>query len=207
MIALVDYGAGNMASVANALRFLDLSFVATDDARMLQEADAILLPGVGAFRAAMQRLAAKNLVEVLQEEAPKKPFLGICLGLQLLFEVGEEFGETRGLGLIPGRVRLIRSQGMKLPAIGWNTLHIKNPCALTEGICEGSWAYYVHSFCADTDLTYVTLTSDYGEVFPGMVHAAPTIFGCQFHPEKSGQTGLNILKNFGRLAHDYSTSH
>ncbi len=204
MIAVVDYGAGNLASIANALRFLGLPFTTTADAAVLREADGILLPGVGAFANAMARLQDAALVGVLQEEALKKPFLGICLGLQLLFDEGEEFGITPGLGLIPGRVRQLRAGGLKLPEIGWNTVQRCMSCALSEDIPDGSWVYYVHSFCADTDRAYIALQTTYGEAFPAMVHAHGTVYGCQFHPEKSGQVGLRILENFGRLVYDYS---
>lgn len=204
MIAVVDYGAGNLASVANALRYLDLPFTATADASVLRDADGILLPGVGAFANAMARLQAAALVDVLREEALKKPFLGICLGLQLLFDEGEEFGITPGLGLVPGRVRPLRAGALKLPEIGWNTVERCTPCRLSEGVPGGSWVYYVHSFCADTDPAYIALATTYGETFPAMVHAQETVYGCQFHPEKSGQVGLRILENFGRLVYDYS---
>ena len=198
MIAVIDYGAGNLFSVCNALRYLDLDHVVSRDAGEIAAADGIILPGVGAFADAMEKLTATGLVALLQEEAEKKPFLGICLGHQLLFEEGREFGITKGLGLLPGIVRELDAGGQKLPHIGWNTAHLLHDCPLTEGISDDSYFYYVHSFCADTDDRYVAIATTYGETFPGMVWR-DQIFGCQFHPEKSGDVGLRILKNFGRL--------
>ena len=198
MIAVIDYGAGNLFSVCNALRYLGLEHVVSRDAAEIQAADGIILPGVGAFADAMTRLAATGLVDLLKTEAERKPFLGVCLGLQLLFEEGYEFGATPGLGLLPGCVRALDARGQKLPHIGWNTVHKLHDCALTDGIPEDSYFYFVHSFCADTDARYVALQTTYGETFPSMVWR-DQIFGCQFHPEKSGTVGLRILENFGRL--------
>ncbi len=198
MIAVIDYGAGNLFSVCNALKFLDLPYVVTKDAQEIKDADGIILPGVGAFRDAMNKLNDTGLVDLLKEEAEKKPFLGVCLGLQMLFEEGQEFGVTKGLGLLPGVVRTLESEGQKLPHIGWNTVHLNHECPLTQGLAEDDYVYYVHSFCADTDDKYIALSTTYGETFPGMVWR-DQIFGCQFHPEKSGEVGLTILKNFGRL--------
>lgn len=198
MIAVVDYGAGNLFSVCNALRYLHLEHIVSHDAADIKAADGIILPGVGAFADAMEKLTATGLVELLKTEAEKKPFLGICLGHQLLFEEGHEFGVTKGLGLLPGVVRELDAHGQKLPHIGWNTAHLRHSCPLTEGIPDDSYVYYVHSFCAETDERYVALETVYGEAFPGMVWR-DQIFGCQFHPEKSGDVGLGILKNFGRL--------
>lgn len=198
MIAVIDYGAGNLFSVCNALRYLNLPYVVTKDAAEIKAARGIILPGVGAFSDAMAKLNATGLVDLLKEEAEKKPFLGVCLGLQMLFEEGREFGVTKGLGLLPGIVRELRADGQKLPHIGWNTAHIVHECPLTEGIAYESYFYYVHSFCAETDDKYIALATTYGETFPGMVWR-DHIFGCQFHPEKSGEVGLQILKNFGRL--------
>lgn len=198
MIAVIDYGAGNLFSVCNALRFLDLPHIITNNSLAIHAADGIILPGVGAFADAMHKLEQAGLVEVLRQEAVQKPFLGVCLGLQLLFDEGLEFGRTRGLGLIPGVVRPLKAGGLKLPHIGWNDVHITHPNELTKGLEEGSYVYYVHSYCADTDDRYISLATTYGETFPGMVHRG-TIYGCQFHPEKSGKVGLTILKNFGGL--------
>ena len=139
MIAVIDYGAGNLFSVCNALRYLDLDHVVSRDAGEIAAADGIILPGVGAFADAMEKLTATGLVALLQEEAEKKPFLGICLGHQLLFEEGREFGITKGLGLLPGIVRELDAGGQKLPHIGWNTAHLLHDCPLTEGISDDSY--------------------------------------------------------------------
>ena len=198
MIAVIDYGAGNLFSVCNALRYLKLPHVISRDAAEIAAADGIILPGVGAFADAMEKLTATGLVDLLKEEAERKPFLGICLGHQLLFEEGLEFGKTPGLGLLPGVVRELDAKGQKLPHIGWNTAQKLHDCPLTEGIADDSYFYYVHSFCADTDERYVALATTYGETFPGMVWR-DQIFGCPVHPEKSGDVGLRILQIFGRL--------
>ncbi len=198
MIAVIDYGAGNLFSVCNALSFLKLPYQVTKNPTAIQAADGILLPGVGAFADAMAKLSATGLVALLQEEAQKKPFLGVCLGLQMLFEEGLEFGRTPGLGLLPGVVRPLKSGDLKLPHIGWNTTKIVHECPLTEGIAEDSYFYFVHSFCVETADSYISLSTTYGEAFPAMV-AHGHIFGAQFHPEKSGEVGLQLLRNFGRL--------
>lgn len=198
MIAVIDYGAGNLFSVCHALKYLDLPYTVTKDAQTIENADGILLPGVGAFSDAMAKLEATGLVALIKQEAERKPFLGVCLGLQMLFEEGHEFGVTKGLGLLPGVVRPLDAHGQKLPHIGWNTVQKVHDCPLTEQIPEDSYFYYVHSFCAETDERYIAFSTTYGETFPGMVWR-DHIFGCQFHPEKSGGVGLQILKNFGRL--------
>lgn len=198
MIAVIDYGAGNLFSVCNALKFLSLPYVVTHDKAEVCEAKGIILPGVGAFADAMKKLTDTGLVDTIREEAGRKPFLGVCLGLQMLFEEGLEFGRTEGLGLLPGVVRPLESHGLKLPHIGWNTAEILHECPLTEGIPDNSYFYYVHSFCAETEEKYISLATTYGERFPGLVWK-DHIFGAQFHPEKSGEVGLQILKNFGRL--------
>lgn len=198
MIAVIDYGAGNLFSVCNALSFLELPYQVTKNPQEIQAADGILLPGVGAFADAMAKLSATGLVDLIREEAQHKPFLGVCLGLQMLFEEGQEFGCTKGLGLLPGIVRPLKSGALKLPHIGWNTAKILHECALTADIPDNSYFYFVHSFCAETDEKYISFSTHYGEQFPAMV-AYGHIFGAQFHPEKSGDVGLQLLKNFGRL--------
>ena len=198
MIAIVDYGAGNLFSVQNALDFLCIDYCVTKEAKTLQKAQGIILPGVGAFPDAMKRLQDSGLVETLQKESQRKPFLGICLGMQMLFDYGYEFEKTPGLGLIPGTVEGFVPQGLKIPHMGWNQLTITKPCALTQGINDGDYVYYVHSYLAKTPMAYISATSQYGETIPGLVHH-DYIFGAQFHPEKSGEAGLTLLKNFGRL--------
>lgn len=198
MIAVIDYGAGNLFSVKNALDYLGAESVITGDREEIEKAGAVILPGVGAFPDAMKKLEKSGLSEVLKEEAEKKPLLGICLGMQLLFESSSEYGDTRGLGLIPGHVRPICAPGLKVPHMGWNSLEILHPCAMTEGIAKEPWVYFVHSFCADTEESYLSCYASYGERITGLVHK-DKIYGAQFHPEKSGAAGLKMLKNFVRL--------
>ena len=199
MIAIVDYGAGNIFSVKNALDFLGLESQLTDDAAAIQAADAIILPGVGAFPSAMQMLKERNLVSVLQTESKKKPFLGICLGMQLLLDRSFEFGEHPGLGLISGDICPISTAipaGLKIPHMGWNSLTVpgeKHP--LFRYIHEGDCVYFVHSFYATDCTDAVIATTEYGAELTAAV-ARGNVMGCQFHPEKSGDVGLAILKTF-----------
>ena len=197
-IAIVDYGMSNLSSVSNALDFLGIQNRISSDANDIVMSDAVILPGVGAFPDAMRSIKNLNLLEILKEQATKKPFLGICLGMQLLFERGFENSEVEGLSLIRGEVRKMKTS-LKLPQIGWNSLKIKNQNALTRGIHDGDYVYFVHSyagFCENSeDICAVTDYED--EVLA--VCAKGTIYGCQFHPEKSGEIGLSMLKNFGEL--------
>lgn len=151
------------------------------------------MPGVGAFPAAMQMLKSHNLVEILQGQAQKKPFLGICLGMQMLFEQSEEFGITAGLSLIPGRVVPMRPQGLKIPHMGWNELVVSHPSPLLAGVSTGAYVYFVHSFCADCEDDYIAAYCEYGQKVPALVQKG-YVFGAQFHPEKSGEVGLTGLK-------------
>ncbi len=198
MIAVVDYGAGNLFSVSNALTFLGVAHQLTSRAEDIEAADGIILPGVGAFPEAMNRLHAAGLVETLQKAAGEKPFLGICLGMQMLFDYGYEFKKTAGLGLIPGEVRPLTAPGLKIPHMGWNSVHIHRDTPLTKGVKEGDYVYYVHSYQAVTVPEALVLSSDYGGMVTGLV-ARGQVYGAQFHPEKSGAVGLAILKNFGGL--------
>ena len=198
MLAIVDYGAGNLFSVQNALVYLNETFCTTRDPAVLQSCDGILLPGVGAFPDAMRRLEEMGLVPVLQQEARKKPLLGICLGMQILFEQGYEFQMTAGLGLIPGKVRRIQAPGLKIPHMGWNDLKILHTCPLSDGLQEGDYVYFVHSYCAQTPEEYISCATWYGEQIPALVWSG-NVYGAQFHPEKSGEVGLRILKNFAKL--------
>lgn len=198
MIAMIDYGAGNLFSVQNALDFLQVENCITADPQTLAVADALILPGVGAFPDAMQRLFASGLVPVIREQAQKKPLLGICLGMQLLFDKGYEFGETEGLGLIPGDVRRIEAGGFKVPHMGWNDLTVMHPCALTADTVDGDCVYFVHSYRAETPDENISCYTSYGERIPALVHRG-NVYGAQFHPEKSGDVGLRMLKNFARL--------
>ena len=198
MIAIVDYGAGNLFSVQNALAYLNITCCTTDDPAVLEICDGVILPGVGAFPEAMHRLHASGLVSIICEQAQKKPLLGICLGMQMLFERSYEFEETQGLGLIPGQVRLINSGGLKIPHMGWNDLTVLHPCALTEHSKNGEYVYFVHSYCVHTPDENVSCYTEYGERIPTLVHRG-FVYGAQFHPEKSGEVGLAMLKNFARL--------
>lgn len=199
MIYIVDYGAGNLFSVKNALDYLQIDNKIIADPKELQYADGIILPGVGAFRDAMTMLNESGFTTAIQAEAALgKPILGICLGMQMLFEKGYEFGETDGLGLIPGNVVLIDGNGLKIPHMGWNDLTVLHDCALSRDITDGDYVYFVHSYRADTLDEYISCYTMYNEKIPGLVFHN-NVYGAQFHPEKSGQVGMNILKNFAKL--------
>ena len=199
MIYIVDYGAGNLFSVKNALDYLHIENKITANPADLAEADGIILPGVGAFRDAMTMLHGSGFTDALKVQvAAGKPLLGICLGMQMLFEKGYEFGETDGLGFIPGCVQLIDGGGLKIPHMGWNVLTVLHHCALSADITDGDYAYYVHSYRAETDDDYISCYTMYNEKIPGLVFK-DNVYGTQFHPEKSGQVGMNILKNFAKL--------
>lgn len=198
MIAIIDYDAGNIKSVEKALQSLGEEVIITRDEDVLLSADKVVLPGVGAFGDAMERLNEYGLISVIQKIVKKKtPFLGICLGLQLLFDSSEEAPGVKGLGILPGKiVRFPSDLGLKIPQIGWNSLSQPNKGRLFKGIDDGEFVYFVHSYylCAQ-DLNDVVATTEYGVT----VHAAverDNIFACQFHPEKSSDVGLRILKNF-----------
>lgn len=197
-IAIVDYGAGNLMSVHNSLDFLGYENKVADTPAVIDGAAGVILPGVGAFPDAMDALHASGLTDAVLRAAKEKPFLGICLGMQMLFEESDEVRLCKGLGLLPGRIERIQT-ALKLPQIGWNALEILRPNAMTEGIASGDYVYFVHSFMAcpaqEDDLAAVT---DYGTRVPAMV-ARGNLFGCQFHPEKSGKVGLRMLQNFAKL--------
>ena len=199
MIHIVDYGAGNLFSVKNALDYLQIENKITADPADLKEADGIILPGVGAFRDAMTMLNKSGFTEAIKEQAAAgKPLLGICLGMQMLFEKGYEFGESEGLGLIPGCVQLIDGGGLKIPHMGWNDLTVLHDCALSSDVNDGDYVYFVHSYRAETSDDYISCDATYNEKIPGLVFRN-NVYGAQFHPEKSGQVGMQILKNFAKL--------
>lgn len=198
MIGIIDYGAGNLFSLKNALDFLGLENKITSLPEEIKGADRLILPGVGAFPDAMKMLAGSGLAEIIVDEAGKKPLLGICLGMQMLFDYGYEFEKVGGLSLIPGEVRRIEAAGLKIPHMGWSDVKIENECPLSKGIAEGDRFYYVHSYRAVTEKQYISLYSEYGETIPGLVFK-DNVYGTQFHPEKSGEIGLKLLKNFGEL--------
>ena len=197
-IAIVDYGAGNLMSVHNSLDFLGYENKIAASPEVIEQAAGVILPGVGAFPDAMDALHASGLTDAVLEAAKTKPFLGICLGMQMLFEESDEVRPCKGLGLLPGRIERIRTR-LKLPQIGWNALDILRPNAMTEGVQQGDYVYFVHSFMAvpaeEGDLAAVT---DYGARVPARV-ARGNLFGCQYHPEKSGKVGVAMLKNFAKL--------
>ena len=199
MIAIIDYGAGNIFSVKNALDFLGVKSALTSDPGEILSADKVILPGVGAFQWAMDKLEQSALVDTVKKAASEKPFMGICLGMQLLFDKSFEFGEREGLGLIKGHVDRIPDTGLVIPHMGWNKLEYNRQCPLFEGLGEDEYVYFVHSYqayCGDEALNaYV----EYGSKIPAVVSDGKFVYGCQFHPEKSGQTGLKILKNFVSL--------
>ena len=196
--AIVDYGVGNLKSVTNAMKYLGLNTLITGEAAGLERADAILLPGVGAFPDAAEKLRGTGLDRVLVEQSAKKPILGVCLGMQLLFDLGEEGRECKGLGLVHGRVRRIETD-CKLPHIGWNSLTFQNDAPIFRGLEDGAYVYFVHSFCGvAADERNVTARTDHGAPIVAAVRSG-NVYGCQFHPEKSGETGLQILRNFGEL--------
>lgn len=199
MIAIIDYGAGNIFSVKNALDYLGLESRLVSDKESVISADAVILPGVGAFPAAMKKLEATGLVETIKEEASKKPFLGICLGMQLIFEKGYEFGEYDGLSLIKGDVRKMEAPELIIPHMGWNKLEKLNDCRLMNSIGDNEYVYFVHSYKADCADENISAYCEYGGRVPALVHDGKFVYGAQFHPEKSGETGLKILKNFGGL--------
>jgi glutamine amidotransferase len=199
MIGIIDYGAGNLHSVANAFRKLGVETFVSGDTERLKDADKLLLPGVGAFPMAMARLSHMGLVSFIR--GWDKPVLGICLGMQLLFEIGNEIERGAGLSLIPGEVRAITPADpkLRLPHIGWNSLDILRPSRLLEGIESGSYMYFVHSFCAEvTEPETLIASCDYGECVTAVVQRG-NYCGCQFHPEKSGDAGLRIYKNFAEM--------
>ena len=202
MIAIIDYGVGNLYSISHSLSFLGIENEVTREERAVLGADKLILPGVGAFGDARKKLADTGMDRLLLKKAAEgTPILGICLGMQLLFDRSYEYGEHEGLGLIPGEICPLRAdipQNLKVPHIGWNALRFARPCPLTQYIREGDSVYYVHSFYAKRAGKAVKAVSEYGVEVPGLVQSG-RVFGAQFHPEKSGPVGLNILKAFGEV--------
>ncbi len=204
MIAVIDYGMGNLRSVQKGVEKAGGKAIITSDVREIESAAGLILPGVGAFGRCMENLERYGLVDVVKQVATNgKPFLGICLGLQLLFEESEEFGPVEGLGILPGKVmRFPKSADLTVPHMGWNKVGKRGKPKLLEGIDEGEWFYFVHSYYVapekEEDIATVT---DYGVKFTSSV-ARDNLFACQFHPEKSSTAGLHILENFTRLVED-----
>lgn len=197
MIAIIDYDAGNIKSVEKALKFIGEEVVLTRDKDTILNADGVILPGVGAFGEAMKRLHEYGLVDVIKKVAEEKiPLLGICLGQQLLFDESEESPGVPGIGLLKGKIKRIPDTGLKIPHIGWNNLKYPNKGRLFEGIPEDSYVYFVHSYYLDAvDKSIVTATCEYGCTVEASVECG-NVFATQFHPEKSSDVGLSILRNF-----------
>ena len=202
MIAIVDYGVGNLFSLESSFAAIGAAVEVTSDPAVLGAADKIILPGVGAFGDAAEKLRNTGLDTVLKElTAAGKPLLGICLGMQLLFEKSFEYGEHDGLGLIPGKVQPIADvipKDLKIPHIGWNALHFHKECPIFSDIREGDCVYFVHSYYAADCEDATVATAEYGSELTAAV-ARGNVYGCQFHPEKSGSVGLKILKAFADL--------
>ena len=201
MVAIIDYDAGNIKSVENAVRFLGHEVIVTSNAEEILSADHIILPGVGAFGDAMKRLNKAGLEETIRQAVDREiPFLGICLGLQLIFEESEESPGVKGLGLLPGRIRRIpEGGGRKVPQIGWNDLSFPRSSRLFAGIPEGSYVYFVHSYYLEAgDPADVAARTEYGVSIDAAVEHG-RLFACQFHPEKSERIGMQILENFLKL--------
>lgn len=203
MIAIIDYGVGNLFSLESSLKAIGAKTVVSGDPEVIKSADKLILPGVGAFEDAAKKLKSSGLDEIIKEETKKgKPLLGICLGMQMLFERSHEFGCFEGLGLIKGEIRPISEripEGLKIPHIGWNALRFtKDDCPIFKYIKDGDYVYFVHSYSAvgcDSDTVAMT---EYGADLTAAV-AKGNVYGCQFHPEKSSDVGLSILKAFNEL--------
>ena len=204
MIAIVDYGMGNLRSVEKAIARAGVATVVTSDPAKILGARGVVLPGVGAFGACMENLESRGLAATMREAVSSgKPFLGICLGLQLLFEESEEFGPVRGLGILPGKVVRFAGpevDGLKIPQMGWNRLKIRRSVAELEGVGADPFVYFVHSYYVVPAEPKITVAStEYGVEFASAV-ASDNVFACQFHPEKSQAVGLAILENFVKRA-------
>ena len=199
MIAIIDYGVGNLFSLKSSLDAIGADSIITGDSSAIKSADKIILPGVGAFGDASNKLFSSGLADILISEAKKgKPILGICLGMQLLLDKSYEYGEHKGLGLIGGEIRPISEvipKDLKIPHIGWNALKFKKPSKLFKYIKDGDFVYFVHSYYGANCENNTIAVSEYGEELTAAVENA-NVFGCQFHPEKSGDVGLKILRAF-----------
>ena len=199
MIAIIDYGVGNLFSLKSSFAAIGQEAVVTSDPEVIEAADRVILPGVGAFGDAAQKLRQSGMAQVVKDQAAKgKPIMGICLGMQLLFDKSCEYGEHEGLGLIHGEIRPIAEvidPGLKIPHIGWNALIMKKQSALFKYLSEGDCVYFVHSYYAADCDENTTATAEYSAELTASVENG-NVYGCQFHPEKSGEVGLNILRAF-----------
>jgi imidazole glycerol-phosphate synthase subunit HisH len=199
MIAIIDYGMGNLRSVAKAFERLGCTTAVTRDPRVIADASHVVLPGVGAFPDCMRNLEQMDLIDPIRRALSSgKPFLGICLGLQLLFTESEEFGLHKGLGWIPGRVVRFKADGLKVPHMGWNSLMIQKRTPVLEGLPAEAMVYFVHSYyVVPNDPDLIATTTDYGVTFASSISTG-NVFACQFHPEKSQAVGLMLLRNFAQ---------
>ncbi len=199
MIAIIDYGVGNLFSLQSSFKFIGEEAVVTQDKNVIDRAERIILPGVGAFGDAIEKLNNSGMAEVLLKEVKKgKPVMGICLGMQLLFDESYEFGVHKGLGLIEGKIVPFEGRidkNLRIPQIGWNSLKLYNNSPIFKELFDNDYVYFVHSYFAECDKKNIIATSDYGIEFTAAVQK-DNVFGCQFHPEKSGEIGLKILKGF-----------
>ena len=199
MIAIIDYGVGNLFSLSCSFSYIGKEVTITGDPNQIRRADKLILPGVGAYSDAAKKLRDTGLASILKEEAMRgKDIMGICLGMQLLFDESHEYGINPGLGLIPGAVEPLRNHitpGLKIPHIGWNSLDIKRESKLLKYVKNGDFVYFVHSYFAKTDPDFISSVTDYGYPITATVER-DNVMGCQFHPEKSGEVGLNILRAF-----------
>jgi glutamine amidotransferase len=203
---VIDYGMGNLRSVAKALETVGFEVLITNDYKKLEEGDAIILPGVGAFGDAIKNLQNLNIIETLKEalEIRKKPFLGICLGLQLLFEKSYEFGIHKGLGILKGEVKFFGNRVKKVPHMGWNEIHPQKKHKILEGLKDGDFFYFVHSYYVEPeDKEVILTTTDYDGFYFTSAIAKENIIAVQFHPEKSQKKGLLLLKNFRKFVEEY----
>lgn len=202
MIRIIDYGVGNLFSLRSSLRAIGIDADYTGNPAEIRKADKLILPGVGAFRDAREALRSTGLDRVVQEEVGKgKPLMGICLGMQMLFDRSYEYGEYEGLGLIPGEIVPMEGRipkDLPIPHIGWNELILKQPSPLMKNTANGDYVYFVHSYYAETPAEYVIATTEYGVEMTAAVQK-DNVYGCQFHPEKSSEVGLSILKAFCEL--------
>lgn len=198
MIAIIDYGMGNLRSVQKAFEYVGIPAVITSDKNIIRSADRVVLPGVGAFRDAMSSLVETGLDIVIREQiASGKPFMGICLGMQILLDVSYEDGEHKGLGIIPGEVVKFNDLSLKIPQIGWNEIIIREDSPMLSNLPD-NMVYFVHSYYCKTQQQYIDARCDYGIEFAAAIRYR-NIFATQFHPEKSGDTGLEILRRFGGI--------
>ncbi len=211
MIAIVDYGMGNLKSVSNALTMLNISNIVTSKEQEIADAQGIILPGVGAFPVCMENLKSLKLIEVIKYVAQTKPFLGICLGLQLLFEESEEYGPVKGLGIFPGRVKrfpegmVINNERLKIPHMGWSEIKKIKDTGFLNSIKDDSYFYFVHSYYVETEESLVATKTFYGIDFISSI-TCKNLFACQFHPEKSQKLGLKLLQNFADMAESRKSS-